>query len=74
MTLDGTLDMGSVFAPKMNVTSGLTLNGTILLGSADGSIVGTLTAGGHAGVVGHRQYPLRRLGHHVPWPFPAARR
>ena len=46
VTLDGTLDMGSVFAPKMTVTSGLTLNGTILLGSADGSDVGTLTAQG----------------------------
>ena len=46
MTLDGTLDMGSVFGAKMTVTSGLTLNGTILLGSADGSDVGTLTAQG----------------------------
>ena len=46
MTLDGTLDMGSVFAPKMTVTSGLTLNGTILLGGADGSDVGALTAQG----------------------------
>ena len=46
VTLDGTLDMGSVFAPKMTVTSGLTLNGTILLGSANGSNVGTLTAQG----------------------------
>ena len=46
VTLDGTLDMGSVFAPKMNVTSGLTLNGTILLGGTSGSDVGTLTAQG----------------------------
>ena len=46
VTLDGTLDMGSVFAPKMTVTSGLTLNGTILLGGADGSDVGALTAQG----------------------------
>ena len=46
VTLDGTLDMGSVFAPKMNVTSGLTLNGTILLGGANGSDVGALTAEG----------------------------
>ena len=46
VTLDGTLDMGSVFAPKMNVTSGLTLNGTILLGGTNGSSVGTLTAEG----------------------------
>ena len=61
VTLDGTLDMGSVFAPKMNVTSGLTLNGTILLGGTSVGDVGTLTARGHAGVVGHRQYPLRRL-------------
>jgi hypothetical protein len=44
VTLDGTLDMGSVFAPKMNVTNGLTLNGTILLGGANGSNVGALTA------------------------------
>ena len=46
VTLDGTLDMGSVFAPKMTVTSGLTLNGTILLGGANGSDVGALTAQG----------------------------
>ena len=46
MTLDGTLDMSSVFAPKMTVTNGLTLNGTILLGGADGSDVGSLTAQG----------------------------
>ena len=69
VTLDGTLDMGSVFAPKMNVTSGLTLNGTILLGRADGSGVAHADGRGHAVVVGHRQYPLRRLGHHVPGHF-----
>ena len=46
VTLDGTLDMGSVFAPKMNVTSGLTLNGTILLAAASGSNSATLTAEG----------------------------
>ena len=68
MTLDGTLDMSSVFAPKMTVTNGLTLNGTILLGGANGSDVAADGAG-HAGVVGHRQYPLRRLGHHGPGHF-----
>ena len=46
VTLDGTLDMSSVFAPKMTVTNGLTLNGTILLGGANGSDVATLTAQG----------------------------
>ena len=46
VTLDGTLDMGSVFAPKMTVTSGLTLNGTILLGGHNGSDVAALTAQG----------------------------
>ena len=69
VTLDGTLDMASVFAPKMNVTSGLTLNGTILLGGASGSERRHADGAGHAGVVGHRQYPLRRLGHHVPGHF-----
>ena len=69
VTFDGTLDMGSVYGAKMTVTSGLTLNGTILLGSADGSDVGDADGAGHAGVVGHRQYPLRRLGHHVSGHF-----
>ena len=44
VTLDGTLDMGSVFAPKMKLTGGLTLNGTILLGGTSAGEVGTLTA------------------------------
>ena len=44
----------------MNVTSGLTFNGTILLGPADGSYVGTLTAEGTQTLVRHRQYPVRR--------------
>ena len=46
VTLDGTLDVSSVFAPKMTVTNGLTLNGTILLGAANGSTSGLLTAQG----------------------------
>ena len=72
VTLDGTLDMGSVFAPKMTVTNGLTLNGTILLGGAERQRRRRADGAGHADVVGHRQYPLRRLGHHVPGHFQRA--
>ena len=42
VTLDGTLDLASGFAPRVNVTGGMTLNGLVLLGSADGSDFGTL--------------------------------
>lgn len=46
VTLDGTLDLGSTFAPRAIVTGGLTLNGTILLGSADGINFGTVSFAG----------------------------
>ena len=69
VTLDGTLDMGSVFAPKMNVTSGLTLNGTILLGGASGSDVGTLTAQGTQAWSGTGSILFGGIGHHRPGHF-----
>ena len=72
VTLDGTLDMGSVFAPKMTVTSGLTLNGTILLGGTNGSDVGTLTAQGTQAWSGTGSI---LFGGSTPrtWTFPAGR-
>src|SRR5262249_16961675 len=45
VTLDGTLDMASA-ASRLTVTSGMTLNGTILLGAADGSESSGLKAEG----------------------------
>src|SRR5262249_46460524 len=46
VTLDGTLDMSSNFAPQVYVTNGMTLNGTIQLGSADGTVTAFLTFSG----------------------------
>ena len=42
VTLDGTLDMASNYAAHVTVTGGLTLDGQVLLGSADGSDTGYL--------------------------------
>ena len=68
VTLDGTLDVGRFRAederderPDLERHDPAGRRRRQRRRRADGA--------GHAGVVGHRQYPLRRLGHHVPGHF-----
>ena len=73
VTFNGVLDLATNNNAMVNVTGGLTLNGTILVGSADGSTYGTvgfqgtqsLFGSGHVLLGGSAEIPWAH-GQHAP--------